>query len=93
MIESLINVQMIDYLEEYNFISVDQSAQLKRHSMITSSDRVIDNWLESMNDEMLMGSAFYDILNVLTRSITACFLGKFPSMVFVELNLYDLKAI
>ena len=36
MIESLIGVQMIDYLEEHNFISVDQSAYLKRHLTITS---------------------------------------------------------
>ena len=61
MIESLIGVQMIDYLEEYNFISLDQSAYLKRHSTITSLHRVIDNWLESMNDEMLIGAVFYDI--------------------------------
>ena len=61
MIESLIGVQMIDYLEEYNFISLDQSAYLKRHSTITSLHRVIDDWLESMNDEMLIGAVFYDI--------------------------------
>ena len=61
MIESLIGVQMIDYLEEYNFISIDQSAYLKRHSTITSLHRIIDDWLESMNDEMLIGAVFYDI--------------------------------
>ena len=61
MIESLIGVQMIDYLEEYNFIILDQSAYLKRHSTITSLHRVIDDWLESMNDEMLIGAVFYDI--------------------------------
>ena len=61
MIESLIGVQMIDYLEEYNFISIDQYAYLKRHSTITSLHRVIDDWLESMNDEMLIGAVFYDI--------------------------------
>ena len=61
MIETLIGVQMIDYLEEYNFISIDQSAYLKRHSTITSLHRVIDDLLESMNDEMLIGAVFYDI--------------------------------
>ena len=62
MTESLLSVQMIDYLEEYNFISVDQSAYLKHHSTITSLHRVIDDWLESMNDEMLIkGAVFFDI--------------------------------
>ena len=61
MIESLIGVQMINYLEEHNFISTDQSAYLKRHSTITSLHRVIDDWLESMNDDMLIGAVFYDI--------------------------------
>ena len=43
MIESLKSVQMIDYLEESNFIRIDQSAYLKRHSTITSLHRVIDD--------------------------------------------------
>ena len=92
MIESLIGVQMIDYLEEYNFISIDRSAYLKRHSTITSLHRVIDDWLENMNDDMLIGAVFYDI-SKLTLSITACFLGKCPSMVSEALNKHGLKAI
>ena len=38
------------FLEEHNFISMDQSAYLKRHSTQTSLHRVIDDWLENVND-------------------------------------------
>ena len=40
----------IDFLEEPNFISMDQSAYLKRHSTQINLHRVIDDWLEDVND-------------------------------------------
>ena len=43
MIEPLVSYQIIDFLEEHSFISVDQSAYLKRHSTQTSLHRVIDD--------------------------------------------------
>ena len=47
MIESLVSYQITDFLEDHNFISMDQSAYLKRHSSQTSLHRVIDDWLEN----------------------------------------------
>ena len=53
MVEILVNTQVIDYLESHKFISIDQSAYLKRHSTQTSLHRVIDDWLEQINDNSL----------------------------------------
>ena len=50
MIESFVSNQIIKYLEDRAFISIDQSAYLKRHSTQTSLHRFIDDWLEQIND-------------------------------------------
>ena len=44
MIESYVSNQIIKYLEDHAFISIDQSAYLKRHSTQTSLHRVIEDW-------------------------------------------------
>ena len=61
MIESFVSNQIIKYLEDHAFISIDQSAYLKRHSTQTSLHRVIDDWLELINDNSLTGACLLDI--------------------------------
>ena len=56
MIESFVSNQIIKYLEDHAFISIDQSAYLKRHSTQTSLHRVIDDWLEQINGNSLTGA-------------------------------------
>ena len=72
--EKLINIQLLDYLAGHDFISIDQSAYLKNQSTQTSLHRVIDDWLENMNEGLLTGACFLDIRNVLTRfTINFCY--------------------
>ena len=47
--------------ESHKFISIDQSAYLKRHSTQTSLHRVIDDWLEQINDNSLTGTCLLDV--------------------------------
>ena len=61
MIKSLVSKQIIQYLEDHVFISIDQSAYLKRQSFQTSLHRVIDDWLEQINDNSLTGACLLDI--------------------------------
>ena len=61
MVESLVSTQVVDYLESHKFISIDQSAYLKRHSTQTSLHRVIDDWLEPINDNSLTGACLLDV--------------------------------
>ena len=70
MIESLVSYQIIDFFEERSFISMDQSAYLKRDPTQTSLHRVIDDWLGNINDCALSGACLLDISNVLIPSIT-----------------------
>ena len=60
-IESFVSYQTIDFLEERNFISMDQFAYLKRHSTQTSLHRVINDWLENVNDCVITGPCLLDI--------------------------------
>ena len=60
-IESFVSYQTIDFLEEHSFISIDQSAYLKRHSTQTSLRRVIDDWLENVNDCDITGTCMLEI--------------------------------
>ena len=61
MVESLVSYQIIDYLESHSFISMDQSAYLKMHSTQTCLHRVIDDWLEHINDGEITGACLLDI--------------------------------
>ena len=61
MVESLVSSQDVDYLESHKFISIDQSAYLKRHSTHTSLHKVIDDWLEQINDNSLTGACLLDV--------------------------------
>ena len=61
MIESIVSYQIIDFLEEHSFISMDQSAYLKRQPTQTSLHRVIDDWPENVNDFAITGAYLLDI--------------------------------
>ena len=58
MIESLVSYQTIDVLEEHSFISMDQSAYLKRHPTQTSLHRVIDDWIQYVNACAITGTMY-----------------------------------
>ena len=61
MLEGLVNYQIVDFLESTNFLSMDQSAYLKRHSTQTCLHRTIDDWLEHINDGEITGACLLDI--------------------------------
>ena len=61
LVESLVCSQIILYLESHDFISHDQSAYPKRHSAQTSLHRVIDDWLENINEGELTVACQLDI--------------------------------
>ena len=61
LMEKEIQVQFVNYLKKYNFISYDQSAYLENHSTQTSLHRVVDDWLENMNEGFFTGVCFLDI--------------------------------
>ena len=61
MVEQLVRFQLVAYLEEHAFISTDQPAYLKGHSTQTSLHRVIDDWLENIDDNQTTGVCLLDI--------------------------------
>ena len=61
IIEKFIQKQIMVYLDDHAFITVDQSAYLKRHSTQTSLHRLIDEILENINNNAITGLCFLDI--------------------------------
>ena len=61
MVESLVSTDVVEYLESHKFISIDQSAYLKRHLIQTSLHTVIDDWFEQINDNSLTGACLLDV--------------------------------
>jgi hypothetical protein len=59
--ESLVQKQLINYFYEHNFITPEQSAFLKNHSTQTSLHRVVDHWLEALDNCDIIGVTFFDI--------------------------------
>ena len=60
MVEQPVRSQLVSYLETHVFISTDQSAYPKGHSTQTSLHRVIDDWLENINDNQTTGVCLLD---------------------------------
>ena len=84
MIESLVSYQIIDFLEDPSFISMDQSAYLKRHSTQTSLHHVIDDWLENVNDGAITGACLLDI--------SKCFDSINHTILLKKLEMYGITS-
>ena len=50
ILDKAVHDQLFTYLRSHNFISTDQSAFRKQHSTQTALHRVVDDWLESMDN-------------------------------------------
>jgi hypothetical protein len=61
LLEKVVCKQLLNYLTDHKFITTDQSAYLKNHSTQTSLHRVVDDWLDAMNEGELVGVCFLDI--------------------------------
>ena len=83
MVEQLVRSQLVSYLEEHAFISTDQSAYLKGHSTQTSLHRVIDDWLENINDNQTTGVCLLDI--------SKCFDTISHRILLQKLSMYGIK--
>ena len=83
MVEQLVRSQLVSYLEEHAFISPDQSAYLKGHSTQTSLHRVIDDWLENINDNQTTGVCLLDI--------SKCFDTISHHILLQKLSMYGIK--
>ena len=83
IVEQLVRSQLVSYLEEHAFISPDQSAYLKAHSTQTSLHRVIDDWLENINDNQTTGVCLLDI--------SKCFDTISHHILLQKLSMYGIK--
>ena len=64
-------------------ISMDQSAYLKRHSTQTSLHRVIDDWMDQINDDSLTGVCLLDI--------SKCFESINHEILLIKLEMYGIN--
>ena len=60
VIERLINKQFMKYLSENNFISESQSAYRPEYSTVTALHRVMEDWLDALNDSQYIGVVYLD---------------------------------
>ena len=59
--EKLVKMQLLTFLDANNLISNDKSAYLKNHSTQTSLHRVMEDWLENINEGEFTGACIFDI--------------------------------
>ena len=59
ILEKCIQKQLLFYLEQHDFITVDQSAYLKCHSTLSVLHKVTDNWLQAIDDNLINGVCFF----------------------------------
>lgn len=61
LFEREINTQLYCYLEKHSFISTDQSAYIKYHSTVTALHRIVDDWLQNIDDGNITAVCFLDV--------------------------------
>ena len=59
--EKQVQSQLTEYLNEYDFITIDQSAYIKCHSTVTCLHTTIDELLQNGEDGLVTGVVFLDI--------------------------------
>ena len=83
MVEQLVRSQFVRYLEEHYFITPGQSAYLKGHSTQTSLHRVIDDWLDNIDEDQITGVCLLDIFK--------CFDTINYSILLQKLSMHGIK--
>ena len=85
LLEKLVKLQLMPYLLKHNFISPDQSAYLEHHSTTTCLHRIVDSFLENINDGDITGICMVDI--------TKCFDSINHELLLDKLKCYGFSNI
>ena len=67
MLEKVIQCQLTSYLEQYRFITPDQSAYMKNHSTETSILNVTNDWHHNIEINLITLVCFSTSANVLLQ--------------------------
>ena len=59
VLERIIQIQLLTYMDDHEFITIDQSAYLMKHSTQTSLHRLNDDILENRNNNEITGLRLY----------------------------------
>ena len=78
--EKLVQAQVMNYLNEHELITIDQSAYLKHHNTQTSLHRVVNDWSWNIEDG--------DITGVCALDISKCFDTISHDILLRKLNFY-----
>ena len=83
MLEKCINSQLLDYFENHELLTCNQSAFRKHHSTLTASHKLVDDLLDNMNKKLINGACFFlSKKSVLTQLITHSYYQNSKKMVF-----------
>ena len=82
LFEIFVHRQLLDYLQDNNLISIDQSAYLKLHNTQTSLHRVLDDWIDN--------TCFNTITGICSFDIKKCFDSIDHTLLLKKLELYGI---
>lgn len=61
LLEKRIQPQLMSYLDQYSFITCNQSAFIRGHSTQTSAHKLFDDLLDNINEGFVNGVCFFDL--------------------------------
>ena len=59
--EAKVHKPLLNYMQNNNYINIDQSAYLKHHYTQTALHRVTDDWIDNMCNKVFTGVCSLDI--------------------------------
>ena len=83
LLEWEVNSQLLEFLTSHDLITPDQSAYLRYHSTTTCLHRVVDYWLQNMEDSEITGVCFLDV--------EKCFNSINHSILLKKLHWYGIR--
>ena len=79
--EKCIQSQLLDYLEKYDFYPCDQSAFLNKLSTVTAIHKIVDNWIQNIDEGQITCVCFILYKKCFNSISHSVLLSKLESMV------------
>ncbi len=86
ILERFVHSNFSQILDKHNLITITQSGFRKLHSTVTSLLNVIDKWLRNIDNGLVTGVVFIDLIKAFNTVDMNILLSKLSLLVYLELN-------
>ena len=87
LLESIVKQQLLTHLIEQHLLSKNQFAYIKGRSTETTLHKIIDNWLNNIDNGKITGACFLDLSKCFDTVSHSILLEKLPNYGIIDIEL------